>query len=772
VEAIAGRLVRVLEGAVADPERAIGKLDVLSAGERHRILREWNDTARVVPAATLPELFAAQVAKTPHATAAVFEGESLSYGELDARANRLAHHLRGLGVGPEVVVGLCVERSLEMLVGLLGILKAGGAYLPLDPGYPRERLGFMLSDACAPVLVTQAHLRDRLPAHGGHVLCLDADAEAIARHLASPPRSGLTPQHPAYVIYTSGSTGTPKGIVVTHQNVVRLFGVTEHLFHFDVHDVWTLFHSFAFDFSVWEIWGPLLHGGRLIIVPYSITRSPPEFLALIAREGVTVLNQTPSAFYQLVQADREQPELGPALALRHVIFGGEALEFRRLEDWYARHRDNAPILVNMYGITETTVHVSHISLNRDLAVTGAGSLIGRGIADLRVYVLDAGLEPVAAGVCGELYIAGAGPARGYLGRAGLTAERFVADPHGPAGSRMYRTGDLARWRSDGVLAFLGRADAQVKVRGFRIEPGEIEAALVGHGAVAQAAVIAREDGGGGGKRLVAYVVAAGARAPGAEELRGHLSRLLPEHMVPSAYVVLDRLPLTPNGKLDRRALPAPEVTGLVGGRLPRTPREEVLCGLFAEVLGLERVGIDDNFFALGGHSMLATRLISRVRATLDVEVAIRSLFEAPTVEALVKYLDEDAPAARPALRAVLRPAEIPLSVAHPRGVVPLQPRGTRPPIFGVGGAGDFGFCYRALSQALGAEQPFYGLEPPGFDGATQALHEVTDLADYFTAAIREFHPNGPIVIAGYCVGGQWLLSLRGACWLREATLRF
>src|SRR5262245_6977986 len=664
VEAIADRLVRVLEGAVAEPDRSIGKLAVLSAGERHRILREWNATDRAVAAATLPELFAAQVAKTPQATAAVFEGNTLSYGELDARANRVAHHLRGLGVGPEVVVGLCVERSLEMLVGLIGILKAGGAYLPLDPGYPRERLGFMLSDASAPVLVTQAHLRARLPAHGGHVVCLDADADAIASHPASPPRSGLAPQHPAYVIYTSGSTGIPKGVVVTHQNVVRLFGATEHLFHFDAHDVWTLFHSFAFDFSVWEIWGPLLHGGRLVIVPYSISRSPAEFLALMARERVTVLNQTPTAFYQLVQADREQPELGQTLALRHVIFGGEALELRRLEDWYARHRDNAPTLVNMYGITETTVHVSHILLNRDLALIGAGSLIGRGIADLRVYVLDGGLEPVAAGVCGELYIAGAGLARGYLGRAGLTAERFVADPHGPAGSRMYRTGDLARWRSDGVLEFLGRADAQVKVRGFRIEPGEIEAALVGHGDVAQAAALARRDGGSG-KRLVAYVVAAADRAPAAEDLRAHLGRLLPEHMVPSGYVVLDRLPLTPNGKLDRRALPAPEVRVSEAGRLPRTPQEEVLCALFAEVLGVAGVGIDDNFFALGGHSLLATRLISRVRATLGVEVAIRSLFEAPTVAGLVRRLG-DGGSVRAPLRAQARPAEVPLSYAQRR----------------------------------------------------------------------------------------------------------
>src|SRR6476660_3375440 len=392
-------------------------------------------------------------------------------------------------------------RSLAMLVGLVGTLKAGGAYLPLDPDYPPERLAFMLADAGAPVLLTRAALRAHLPAHDAQVVCLDADWPAIARQPATAPVTNLAPQHPAYVIYTSGSTGTPKGVAVTHQNVVRLFGTTEHLFHFGTLDVWTLFHSFTFDFSVWEIWGALLHGGRLVVVPYAISRSPPEFLMLMAREGVTVLNQTPSAFYQLLQTDRERPELGRGLALRHVIFGGEALDPRRLDGWYERHPDNAPALINMYGITETTVHVSHLFLDRKLAASGAGNLIGRAIPDLHAYVLDGGLEPVPAGVSGELYIAGSGLARGYVGRAGLTAERFVADPFGVAGSRMYRTGDLARWRGDGVLEFLGRADAQVKVRGFRIEPGEIEAALVRHGDVAQAAVIAREDGPGD-KRLV------------------------------------------------------------------------------------------------------------------------------------------------------------------------------------------------------------------------------------------------------------------------------
>ena len=694
------RFLRLLT-AFAASSRTIASLDILAADERHKILRTWNETAAAVESAslneiaTLPELFARRAAQAPDAIAVVFGSVSLSYRELDERSSQLAHHLQTLGVAPETIVGLCVERSPEMLIGLLGILKAGGAYLPLDPDYPPERLAFMLADAGVATLVTQSTLLERLPPHGMRIVRLDADRALISRAPTVAPMSGLLPHNTAYVIYTSGSTGNPKGVSVTHRNVVRLFDTTRDLFRFGPDDVWTLFHSFAFDFSVWEIWGALLHGGRLVVVPYATSRSPAEFLSLVAREGVTVLNQTPSAFYQLMDVALADSDFGRKHALRYVIFGGEALELRRLGEWYRHYPDDAPRLVNMYGITETTVHVSHIALDHLAATASASSIIGRGLPDLRIYVLDSGLEPVPAGVSGELYVSGLGLARGYLGRAGLTAERFVADPFGPAGSRMYRTGDLARWRSDGVLDFLGRADAQVKLRGFRIEPGEIEAALKRHDGVAQAAVVARRDGagdagkntlqhegvgpsnvtttstagagsGGGSLRLVAYVVAKqGATAPDATELRSHLSSSLPDYMVPQAFVLLERLPLTPNGKLDRRALPAPEAPVAALRRLPRTPHEEVLCGLFAETLGLAAVGIDDNFFELGGHSLLATRLIGRIRATLDVEIAIRSLFEAPTVETLVRRLGE-ATAARAPLRVMARPAEVPLSFAQRR----------------------------------------------------------------------------------------------------------
>ncbi len=452
-----------------------------------------------------------------------------------------------------------------------------------------------------------------------------------------------------------------------HVNVVRLFAATEGVYGFGVGDVWTLFHSVAFDFSVWELWGPLLYGGRLVVVPFEVSRAPVEFLRLLVREGVTVLNQTPSAFYQLMQADGGHPELARGLALRWVIFGGEALDLGRLESWGCRHGDSEPVLVNMYGITETTVHVSVRTLDSASWTGQTRSLIGRGLSDLRVYVLDGSLQPVPAGVSGEMYVAGPGLTRGYLGRAALTAERFVACPFGAFGERMYRTGDLARWTSDGELEYLGRADDQVKIRGFRVELGEIEAAVLAHPQVAQAAVVVREDRPGD-QRLVAYLVPgdeSGQDPLDTASVRARLAGELPEYMVPSAVVSLDALPLTVNGKLDRRVLPAPEYGTERAFRAPRSPREEILCGLFAEVLGVARVGIDDSFFELGGHSLLATRLVNRVRAVLGGELTVRDLFEAPTVAGLGPVLDASAGARTPVARQE-RPEWLPLSFAQRR----------------------------------------------------------------------------------------------------------
>ncbi|MFF5307327.1 non-ribosomal peptide synthase/polyketide synthase [Streptomyces sp. NPDC013161] len=617
------------------PESRLGAVEVLDAVERRRVLEEWNEAPVEVAPATLAELFEAQVARAPGAVAVVCDGIEVSYAELDGRANRLARHLLGRGVGAESAVAVVMERGIDLVVALLGVVKAGGVYVPLDPAYPAERIAYTLTDVRAGWLLTSAALRDEMAGFGVPVVALDDPAVTSepAGPDASVPvageRGAVLPEHPAYVIYTSGSTGRPKGVVVTHANVTELFAQTRGLFGFGPQDVWSWFHSFAFDFSVWELWGALLHGGRVAVVSYEVSRSPEDFLTLLERERVTMLSQTPSAFYQLLAAEQHRPKA--LAALRVVVFGGEALDPVQLAPWWARHADGGPRLVNMYGITETTVHVTHQDLAADGTAPGS-SVIGRGIPGLSVYVLDEWLRPVPVGVAGEVYVAGGQLARGYLGRPDLSAQRFVACPFGAAGARMYRTGDRAKWDADGRLVFAGRADEQVKIRGFRIEPGEVRDVLAGCPGVAQAAVIAREDVPGD-KRLVAYLVSTGADVVPDElttGIREFAAARLPGYMVPSAFVVLDALPLTVNGKLDRAALPTPEYTAAAGaGRGPANAREELLCQAFTEVLGLSSVGVDDDFFALGGHSLLAISLVEHLR-TRGLSVSVRALFQAPT----------------------------------------------------------------------------------------------------------------------------------------------
>ncbi|MFE7593479.1 amino acid adenylation domain-containing protein, partial [Kitasatospora sp. NPDC057512] len=751
VAALGERLTRLLTAAASAPDTPIGLLPLIGEEERLRALVEWNGPAvDTASDATLPELFEAAAAANPTASAVSYQDEQLDYTELAARSDRLARLLAAEGIGPGTIVALALPRSLELVVALLAVAKSGAAYLPLDPDYPADRLAYMLADAAPAALLTDRATAPRLPAHEVRQLLVDGPesdafpAVPLAQHERTRP---LRAEDTAYVIYTSGSTGRPKGVPVTHRNVVRLFGATDHWFGFGAEDVWTLFHSYAFDFSVWELWGALLHGGRLVVVPHLVSRDPAAFLDLLARERVTVLNQTPSAFYQLSAADRDRP--GSELALRYVVFGGEALELARLDDWYDRHAEDAPTLVNMYGITETTVHVSYIALDRASAAAGSSSTIGVNIPDLRVYVLDRHLQPVPPGVTGEMYVAGAGLARGYLGRPELTATRFVADPYaalfGEHGTRMYRSGDLARRRADGVLEYFGRADQQVKLRGFRIELGEIEAVLAAHPAVADAAVVVREDVPGD-KRLVGYAVTSvGTDAPlgsaTPDELRAHAAAELPAHMVPSAVVLLDRLPLTANGKLDRRALPAPEAPAAGAGRPPRTPREQQLCELFAEVLGVAAVGVEDDFFALGGHSLLVVRLAGRIREVLGLEVGIGALFQASTVAALDAALAAGAPGAD-ALDVLL----------------PLRPvaPGRQRPLFAVHPAGGLSWCYTGLIRNLPGEVPIYGLQAQGVGAATAELplpETLEELAAHYADRLREVQPEGPYRLLGWSTGG-------------------
>ncbi len=641
VERLAGHWRNLLRGIVANPRQRLGELPLLDAPERRQTLSEWNPAQRECAVqGTLQQRFEEQARQRPQAVALILDEHRLSYGELNARANRLAHCLIARGVGADVPVGLALERSLDMLVGLLAILKAGGAYLPLDPAAPEERLAHILDDSGVRLLLTQGHLLERLPRQAG-VEVLAIDGLVLDGYAESDPLPTLSADNLAYVIYTSGSTGKPKGTLLTHRNALRLFSATEAWFGFDERDVWTLFHSYAFDFSVWEIFGALLYGGRLVIVPQWVSRSPEDFYRLLCREGVTVLNQTPSAFKQLMAVACSADMATQQPALRYVIFGGEALDLQSLRPWFQRFGDRQPQLVNMYGITETTVHVTYRPVSEADLEGGLVSPIGGTIPDLSWYILDRDLNPVPRGAVGELYIGRAGLARGYLRRPGLSATRFVPNPFpGGAGERLYRTGDLARFQADGNIEYIGRIDHQVKVRGFRIELGEIEAALAGLAGVRDAVVLAHD--GVGGTQLVGYVVADSAEDAERlrESLRESLKRHLPDYMVPAHLMLLGRMPLTVNGKLDRQALPQPDASlSQQAYRAPGSELEQRIAAIWAEILGVERVGLDDNFFELGGHSLLATRVISRVRQEQQLDASLKALFERPVLEAFAQGLE-------------------------------------------------------------------------------------------------------------------------------------
>ena len=638
IERLAGHWLNLLRAVVREPQQRIAELPLLDSAEQQALIAQWNPHVRVQPVGPqLHSLFEAQASLHPQAVALRCGDDSLTYSELNAQANRLAHKLRELKVGPEVRVGIATERALALVVGVLAILKAGGAYVPLDPQYPAERLSYMIEDSGIQLLLTQEHLLQNLPPRGGvQTLCLE---HVVLDAFSADNVPNLTqPDNLAYVIYTSGSTGRPKGALLTHANVTRLLSATADVFGFGPSDVWTLFHSCAFDFSVWELFGALCTGGRLVIVPYFISREPHAFHQLLCDEQVTVLNQTPTAFRQLLPIACNSPQ---ALALRWVIFGGEALEVASLRPWYERFGNDQTTLVNMYGITETTVHVTYRVLNPIDLDAKLHSPIGRPVSDLSWYLLDSQLQPVAPGCAGELYIAGAGLARGYHGRAGLSAERFVPSPFTP-GARLYRSGDLARQRADGNIDYLGRIDQQVKIRGFRIELGEIETCLKQQPGVSDAVLSVHQG------LLCAYVVADQPPVEALlwrEHLRAALKVDLPDYMVPTHWQLLDALPLTGNGKLDRSALPWPDTD--LYQRPYSTPVGELetrLAAIWAQVLEVERVGRHDNFFELGGHSLLAAQASARVELELGLDVALRALFEATDLQAYAALAQAQTPA--------------------------------------------------------------------------------------------------------------------------------
>jgi amino acid adenylation domain-containing protein len=602
-----------------DTGRRLSSIDLLDAAE-HARLDGWGNRAALNRSATgvsIPVLFAAQVAQTPDAVALVCGECSWSYRELEEAANRLAHLLVAHGVGPGQCVALLLERSAQAIAAILAVLKTGAAYLPIEPVVPAARIGFLLTDAAPIAAITTTALADRFDGHD--LLVVDVNDPRIQTY----PCTALpapAPDDIAYLIYTSGTTGVPKGVAISHRNVAQLLESLD--VGLPAGQVWTQCHSLAFDFSVWEMWGALLRGGRLVVVPEEVAGSPQDFHELLVTEQVSVLTQTPSAVGMLS---------GEGLESAALLVGGEPCPAEVVDRW-ARGR----VMINAYGPTETTVYAA---ISAPLQPGSGVAPIGSPVPGAALFVLDGWLRPAPAGVVGELYVAGAGVGVGYWRRAGLTASRFVACPFGGAGApgiRMYRTGDLVRWRPDGQLEYVGRADEQVKIRGYRIELGEIQAALGALDGVEQAVVIAREDRPGD-KRLVGYIT--GTADPA--RARAALAERLPAYMIPAAVVVLDTLPLTPNGKLDTRALPAPEYTA-GRYRAPSTPTEEILAGIYARVLGVERVGVDESFFDLGGDSLSAMRLIAVVNTGLDAGLSVRTLFEAPTVRSLSQQLSSHA----------------------------------------------------------------------------------------------------------------------------------
>ncbi|HST60075.1 MAG TPA: amino acid adenylation domain-containing protein, partial [Longimicrobium sp.] len=663
MERMVGHFRTLLAGIAAAPELPVAAMPMLDEGERGRMLREWNRTERPYPRGVcIHELFDAQVRARPGAEALAWDDVRLTYAELDARANRLAHGLRRHGVGPDARVGVLLERGIDLIVSILGILKAGGCYVPLDPTYPAERLRLMLADAGVRVLVTRSEFREVVQGADLHAVVLDEAADALAAEPADAPVSGATPENLAYIVYTSGSTGRPKGVMVAHRHVVQLVVETDYVV-LSPGDRVAQASNASFDALAFEAWGALLNGATLVGIGRDVLLSPPALHDTLRGQGITTLYQTTALLNQL---SRELPDIFQTV--REVLFGGQQVDADSVRRVLAAGGPGR--LLHMYGPTETTAWCSYETV-RQVAEDALTVSVGRPTGNQRIYVLDPSLYPAPLGVPGEAYVGGDGVVRGYLDRPGLTAERFVPDPFADVpGARMYRTGDRLRWKAHGALEFVARLDEQVKIRGFRIEPGEVESVLTAHEWVEEARVIVRNDDGGE-RRLVAYVVG----EVSAEEMREHLRRTLPEYMVPGAFVVLDALPLTPNGKLDVRALPAPEAAAADRYVEPRTPAEEILAGIFAEVLAfggasaLPRVGARDNFFERGGHSLLATRLVSRVQETFGVDLSLRDLFSAPTVAELGERVEALRRAGLPALPPVVRVPRTeapPLSFAQER----------------------------------------------------------------------------------------------------------
>src|SRR5712692_5548145 len=733
-----GHFQTLLEGLVANPEQRISELALLTAGERHQLLIEWTDTRTDYSAdKCIQELFEHQVASTPDAIALIAGDRELTYAELNSRANQLACYLRKSGIGPDTRVGVCLERSPEMIVALLGILKAGGAYVPLDPAYPRARLQFMIEDANAPVLLTEKKLLHTLPETTSRIICIDELGQQIAQESTENPDLATSAENLAYVIYTSGSTGTPKGVAVAHRNVVRLVRSTNYA-NFSAAEVFLQFAPVSFDASTFEIWGSLLNGARLAMMPPG-KASLKELAEALKRYRVTTLWLTAGLFHLMV--DHHLEELR---GLRQLLAGGDVLSVPHVR----RVLQELPgcRVINGYGPTENTPFTCCYPITNPASLNGSVP-ISRPISNTYVYALDPHLNPVPVGVPGELYIGGDGLARDYLNRPELTAEKFVRDPFSGNGARLYRSGDLVRYRPSGDIEFLGRIDNQVKVRGYRVELGEIEAVMAQHPEISEGVVVVRQDAGD--KHLAAYLTPRNGHQPAVEDVRSFLRERLPDYMVPSTFVVLESLPLSPTGKVDRLALPSTNgFKSTKGFAAPEDELELKLIKIWEKVLNVRPVGINDNFFDLGGHSLLAVRLFALIEKSFGRNLPLATLFQAPTVKELAR---------------VLRKEGLP---APWSSLVMIQPGGERTPLFCVHAAGGNVIEYRDLARLLGPDQPFYGLQANGLDGKSDPHTTIPEMAAHYIKEMREVQPNGPYLLGGRSSGGT--IAFEMACQLKAA----
>jgi amino acid adenylation domain-containing protein len=720
---------QLLRGLTTTPELPLTQISMLPPAEREQLLHEWRQTSSFDHTICLHELFEKQARQRPAAMALIYEDERMSYGELERRANQLAHHLQRLGVGPEVLVGICLERGPQMVVAQLGVLKAGGAYMPMDPTYPPDRLSFMLEDAAAPVLLTQLSVLDRLPVHRGYTLCLDQVWEEIATESETAPEHKAVPQNLAYVIYTSGSTGKPKGVMITHQSICNHLQWFQQAIPLEPDDRVLQQTSFSFDASIEEFYAPLNAGAQLVLLPAGQQQDARQVVEYMVQQKITMLVAVPTQLQVLLQVKGFEE----CRSLRGIIAGGEEL-LGTLAVEVANN--SAAVLYNTYGPTETTVDTSYYRCDDKADGQRASVPIGRPVMNAEMYVLDEELELLPIGVPGEICIGGAGLARGYLQRPELTAGKFIPDPFsGRAGARLYRSGDLGRYLTDGNIEYRGRLDQQVKLRGYRIELGEIEAALAQHEAVAQCVVSGRTTESGD-KRLVGYVVWEPGQTVVLTELRRYLSERLPDYMIPGQWVVLEELPSTASGKLDRAALPAPDTSitdeeSLVG---PRDLWELKLIQIWEEVLSIHPIGVTDNFFELGGHSLLAVRLVARIEHIFNKKLPLASLFQGGTIEQLAALLRQESDALWPSL-------------------IPIQPKGTKPPLFCMHPAGGNVLGYIHLASALGEDQPLYGLQTRGLDGRQPLYSRIEEMAAHYIEEIKSVQPEGPYFIAGTSLGG-------------------